>query len=592
MTNPAATRSLCRAFTLAAPLAIAVSALGVQSAAAQAIERNLPPAPMTSSKDIAAPNLVPSNADSTPIGPALTSLVILGDRDSVLTAAGAGVDVSRAPRLARDQRRLARFLGQPISRNLIARIETQIAILYRDQGYPFVNLSTPPQELTGGVLQIRAAEFRVGAKTAPGAKGATAYVESRVRVAPGEPINTTILSQDLDWLDRYPFRNTTAVFTPGTTPGTTDLQLQTTTTKPWSAYFGYSNSGSSLTGFSRYFAGAQTTLPFLHDAVISYQYTGSPDAVFNGNVPFQSAANPTYYSHAGRLLVPTLARQDIEVTVDDVQTYEAVPNQNQNLYTRLNTLEGTLAYRAALSDFLAFLPGDGLIGIEAKNELSHTYFGGSAVAEQSLNVYQGIVGWTYSGNDPLGHTNAGLTVHFSPGGVDDRNTAAAFSAFSNKRFHVDQYAYVSGSLTRVTQLPTLLGLKGFSFVTNIIGQYSAIALPLTEEAGLGGQSLVRGFTLDDGAFDTALVSRNELRTPVFPAYYPGTATSPYIFVDSGFGKSQVTHHTVNAASTGLGLDLQLGRHIAATFEGAFALETEGVTHAGDAMLDTRITVSF
>jgi hemolysin activation/secretion protein len=574
---------------LAASLAAASISAG--GALAQAIERNLPPAPPAAGADIALPNIVAGSADATPIGPALTSLVILGPQDALAAAPLKGVDVLRDPALAKDRRRLARFLGKPISRKLIGQIEAEIAIAYRDRGYPFVNLSTPPQELTEGVLQIRVVEFRLGTKTAPGARGSTgAYVESRARLKPGDEINTNILAQDLDWLDHYPFRNTQAVFTPSKTPGDTDLQLQTTSAKPWALYAGYANSGSSLTGFDRYSLGAETTVPFLRDSLVSYQFTGSSNALFDHHRPFDSAARPTYFSHAGRLVIPTLARQDVELTVDYVQTYE--PLQTADYFTRLNTLEATLAYRAALSDFLAFLPGEGVIGVEAKNELSHTSFAGTNVQERSLDVFQGIVGWAYLGNDPLGRTSADVTVHVSPGGLGPRDTSAAFATYSDGRFHIDTYAYVSGDLTRYDRLPTILGMKGLSMVNSLIGQYSAIPLPLTEQAGLGGQSLTRGYTLDDGAFDTALVYRSELHLPPFAIGWPNSIAAPYVFFDNSIGKNNQTKKTEQPASTGVAVDLQITKHLAATLGGAFALRNAGLTHTGDGRFDVHLTATF
>jgi hemolysin activation/secretion protein len=570
-----------------------VASLAASGAMAQAIERNLPPAPPAAGSDIAPPNIVAASADATPIGPALTSLVILGPKDAVVAAPLKGVDVLRDPALAKDSRRLARFLGKPISRKLIGEIEAQIAIAYRDRGYPFVNLSTPPQELTGGALQIRVVEFRLGTVTPLGAKGRDgAYEESRIRLKPGEEINTNTLAQDLDWLDRYPFRNAQAVFSPSKTPGATDLQLQTTYTKPWSIYAGYANSGSSLTGFDRYILGAETTVPFLKDSLVSYQFTGSDNALFNHNGFFNAASPPTYLSHAGRLVVPTLARQDVELTVDYVQTFEPLATRGYD--TRLNTLEATLAYRAALSDFVSFLPGEGVAGFEAKNELSHTLFGGVNVpeTEHNLDVFQAIVGWTYLGNDPLGRTTADITVHVSPGGLGSKNTKAAFTGFSNDRFDVDTYAYVSGDLTRYDRLPPLFGIKGFSLVTTLIGQYSAIPLPLTEQAGVGGQSLVRGYTLDDGAFDTAIVSRNELHLPPIVLPLPGSVAAPYVFVDNAIGKSNFTKKTEQPASTGVAMDIQLTKHVAATIDGAFALRNAGLTHTGDGRFDIHVTVTY
>ena len=67
---------------------------------AQAIERNLPPAPKSGAPEIAEPNLSIRNADSTPIGPALTGIDILGEKDEVSVAPTPGINVSHAPRLA------------------------------------------------------------------------------------------------------------------------------------------------------------------------------------------------------------------------------------------------------------------------------------------------------------------------------------------------------------------------------------------------------------------------------------------------------------------------------------------------------------
>ena len=575
------------AWSIAAFSAI-FSALGAHSALAQAIERNLPPPPVSTAPVIAPPNIVASTADPAPIGPALSGLVILGNSDPVNASAASGIDVSRTPRLEHDGG-LRRFLGQPISRRLIAEIEAQIASTYRDQGYPFVSLSTPPQELTTGVLQIRVLEFRMGTKTVPGAREQDVpFIESRVRVAPGQEIGTVQLGQDLDWLDRYPYRSVTAVFTPGATPGQSDLQLQTTYAKPWTVYAGYSNSGSPLTSFDRYFAGFQTIVPGLRDAIVSYQFTGSDNALFNDQAPFSSAANPTYLSHAGRLIVPTLARQDVELSVDYVQTYEPV----QDLFTRIDTVEANLAYRAALSDFAAALPGEGVIGIEAKSETSRAIFNNQNVAEHAINIYQGIIGWAYSGNDPWGRTLADATVHLSPGGLDSRNSVAAFKAFSNGRFVNDQYAYVSGDLTRFTRLPAVFGFKDLSLVNTLIGQYSAVPLPLSEQAGLGGPTLVRGYTLDDGAADTALVSRNELHGPILPIGLGGSAIAPYVFFDTAIGVNEATKKQEYPTSTGVAVDIQLGRHISASLDGAWALRNAGFTRTGNGMFDIKVTVSY
>jgi hypothetical protein len=97
------------------------------------------------------------------------------------------------------------WLGRPLSRKLIAEIEASIARYYRQRGFPFVSLSTPPQNIGNGVLQIRVLEFMDGKVSVQGAADAsTAHLRSLIRQQPGAPIDTYQLTADLDWLNRYP----------------------------------------------------------------------------------------------------------------------------------------------------------------------------------------------------------------------------------------------------------------------------------------------------------------------------------------------------------------------------------------------------
>jgi hemolysin activation/secretion protein len=580
----------------AAALAAPAAALAVPPAAPPPpapIERNLPPAPEASETPVAPPNALPASQDATPIGPALSGIVVLTSADGLAASPGAGVDVSRAPRLADDKAGLAHFLGRPLSRKLIAQIEAEIARHYRDAGFPFVNLSTPEQDIGSGVLQVRALEFRLGVKKVRGAHGGAAdYELSRVRLAAGDDIDANQLAQDLDWLNRYPFRHVAAQFSPGVETGLSDLTLQTTTSKPWSAYVGYANSGSPQTGEDRYIAGVQVALPGLPDAFASYQFTASNDALFDGSELFHAAPDPRYVSDAGRIVVPTLPRQDIEVTLDYVRS-----NQPVQVFASQQTIEeATLAYRAALSDFVAALPGEAVLGFEAKRDKASTRFGGAEVASNAIDVFQATVGYADQADDRFGRFSGEATLHISPGGLNHANSEAAFAAFSNGADTAARYAYVAGDLTRFTRLPRLLGLAGFSLVDSLSGQYAAAHLPQTEAMGVGGAGSVRGYTLDDGAFDTALVLRNELRAPSFSLLHLtgrfADQASPYLFVDTGYGRDHGARVADHMASTGLALDYQLGAHLSATLDGAWALRSAGLTKAGDARLESRVTISF
>ena len=382
------------------------------------------------------------------------------------------------------------------------------------------------------------------------------------------------------------------MFTPGAELGVTDLKLETSELQPWSSDVGYANSGTPKTGWDRYFAGAQTVLPGLHDAYAAYQITGSGDTLFDDSRLFNGAADPQYLSQAGRLVIPTLPRQDIEAVISYVQSNSTV----QDFLIRDKTLEATLAYRSALSNIWEPLPGELAVGVEAKRETSRTVFGGPDVAGNSFDVFQITLAYAQQEERHLGPHRRRSHLASQPRRGWTAATPIWCSTLSPRAAPTrPTISTWPATLSRSTRLPALFGITGFSLSNTLTGQYATAPLPLTEQIGLGGDSLVRGYTLDDGAFDTALVSRNELRAPVVSLAAAGpfaNQLSPYLFVDAGYGDDRRTHKTADPVSTGLGVDCQIGPRLTASFNGAWALRSEGFTRSGDAHIGSRLTLTF
>lgn len=555
---------------LGATCAVAVAG----AAQAQVVERNLPPAPQADVLKLG-PNAVASSQDDTPIGPALSGIVLLAPSTPVGDAAVAGVDASAVARLNTPEGRaiLKPFLGQKLSKKLIAEVEAAVASYYRREGYPFVALSTPPQEITSGVVRFRVVEFMLGkVSVVGGARTQVDYVTSRVRLTPGEPINGNHLADDLDWLNRNPFRRIDAVFTPGQNLGDSDLRLQVSESRPWRTYGGYANSGTPSTGRDRYFVGASVLLG--QDTVLSYQFTG-------GDKAFDSI--PNYASHAATLFAPFAPRQAVQLTISTVESNAAV----QAFDVKSTTTEVTLGYISALSNFSS-LQGDISAGIEAKQQKREIFFGGASVLDQPIDVYQLYLGWTHAAGDRFGRYDADVSLHVSPGGIGVKNGDAAFSAYSTGRVNKADYAYLRGSYDRITRL----GRGGVSLVTQVIGQYAREALPDSERIGLGGASLVRGYSLDDGAFDRGLVVRNELRAAALNTTVGAVSLASYAFLDAGWGKDEATSKESNPLSTGLGLDLRVAEHFSLAATGGYAWNNAPATGDGDWRLDVRLTAAF
>jgi hemolysin activation/secretion protein len=558
-------------------LATAALLLAPFAAHAQVVERHLPPAPAERGQALATPNALPADQDATPIGRALVGIVVLGPEDAALAAPASGIDTSRIARLdtARAHDLLGGFLGQPLSRRLIGEVEAAIARYYRAAGYPFVALSTPEQEVTSGVLQVRVVEFSAGRIAVTGAKNESdAYILNHVRQRSGAPIDAAALSEDLDWLGRNPFRSARALFSPGDALGRSDLTLGLAETRPWRIYAGVANSGPASTGRTRLFAGLQAApIPGVPDAVFAYQFTASDD-VFGGG-------HPAYISHAGVADIGIAPRQAIEITLDHVGI--AQPSGPFDVRQRID--EATLGWRAGAGAI-----GDLRVGIEARHARRTVRFAGVPVIAAGADIIQLYGGIEKAGISPLGPYAVSATLHVNPGRIGDANDGATVRAYTDGRVGDARYAYLD-----MRYAGTIALGRGATLGTEIIGRLASGALPDTEQIGVGGSDLVRGYTLDDGAFDSGIVLRNTIGAP--PLSLLGDpklpdALEPYAFLDAGYARQRLTGVRARPASVGLGARYTLGRTLSGRIEAARAFNTTAYTRSGDWHAHVSLSISY
>ena len=585
----------CAAFVLGLSASAAFAAPPPPVVPNTAIERNLPPAPEAKPTEIAPLQGPLTSDDATPLGPMLKTIVVIGPKDALKPIGSAAVDTSAVARLDNAEARteLAQFIGKPISRKLVSDIAAAIVLYYRAQGFPFVSVSVPPQEITQGAVEFRVVEFKLDAVVVKGnTKTPGPFIVERLRARSGEPIDANLLSQDLDALNRYPFRTIQVGLTPSNTFGETNLELNVTEVPPWRVYAGYSNSGSPSTGWDRISLGGSMGDLFTMDSLLSWQFTSSTDFWYaNGNV-FGGATRARYLSNAVTLDIPTNARQAIEASIDMIATN--TPSQAFIIGSRI--YEATLGYRVALSDYMD-APGDFHFGLEAKRDDRSTYFGTTNVATAAIEVYQFYLGWNDLFSSAIGRSSIDATLHIAPGGVDSANNADKFAKFSNNALHSARYVDLNTTFTNFVSLP-----YDTSWSTELIGQITSDALPETEEFGLGGMSLVRGYTLDDGAYDEGIVARNELRAPPIGLLslaagsdagpYFNDVLAPYLFVDIGVGHLRTIHKTANAGSVGLGADYSLDGILTASLDGAYAFESAPFTKSGALRVDARVTMTY
>ncbi|HEY2659537.1 MAG TPA: ShlB/FhaC/HecB family hemolysin secretion/activation protein [Caulobacteraceae bacterium] len=448
-------------------------------------------------------------------------------------------------------RLLAPFIGRPLSRRLVSDIETRIVQRYRRRGRPFVQVSLPEQEVDQGVLTVRVVEFHLGKIKVEGVspKAATDLAQAIRRQRDGG-IDTGRLSQDLDWLNRDPFRNLTASFAPGTSVGATDLTLTATQARRWQVFAGYADSGAPSTGQDRYFVGASAEIIPAMGAVLSLQVTGSPDFWADRGELF-GQSSPLYRSASGRLDLPITSRQALDISLDAEES-----NFGGALFSsRQQTVEASAIYRAALSNLVP-APGDVSLGVEARRQTRQTYFGGLAVAGASVGVYQLLLGWTGDEQDRFGRSTIDLNIHVSPGHFNASNTNAALAQFSLGRVRGASYGYAHFNFSRTTDLP-----HGLTLATQLTGQYADQAIPNSEQFAIGGVYAVRGYSLDDGAYDDGLILRDELRAQGPPLIQLANLIieQPFLFGDLGHARDYIAQRALTIGSVGVGGSLRFGR---------------------------------
>ena len=534
-------------------------------AAAQVLERNLPPAPEMRGQLLIEPlepgDLLTSDTDDRSIGPVLKTIVVLAPASEVLADTAPGVDTQQVARLNNPSARalLEPYLGRPLSRKLMSDLQIAITRYYRAQGFPFLSVSIPEQEITQGVLQIRVIEFTAGEINVAGNPHPSAgYITERIRQQPGEPIDIRILAQDLNWLGRNSFRGIETLFSPGEGLGRTNVTLTVDSRKPWRTYAGIANSGAESTGWNRLFAGFEAApLAAAPDLRIAYQFTGSDD-LFDG----RPAA---YRSHAGVLSLGIAPRQAIDLTLANIQTQQA----NGPFDIIQETTEAVMGWRTAIAG-----SADLELGLEARRSKRTVSFGEFVLSNAQVDVLQLYATVEKIATDRFGTSYISVTARVSPGGIGDRNVADAFAVYTSGRVDDSRYGYIEASYARNTRLGKA------RLDTELIGRIATGPLPDSEQFGIGAPGYVRGYSLDDGGYDNAAVLRNTLYGPAWTLPLRQTL-QPYLFVDAGYALQWLTRRDMTPVSLGAGGQYQIGQAFSGSVYAARAMTSAPRTSTGD-----------
>lgn len=428
--------------------------------------------------------------------PKLEGLVLVDD-PKLVAATGLsgvkGVELRGLPLLEQGglKEKLAGYLGRPLTKESKAQLLADIVLFMRRRSRPLVDVSTPPQEITGGVLQVVVMEGVLGQVRVEGGRWfSSSRVARQIRAKQGMALDVARLSEDLDWINRNPFRSVDLVYTKSAEPGKTDLVLRQTDRFPLRVYTGYEDSGTSLTGDHRWLAGFNWGNVLGSEGIFNYQFIANP------------ADFRKFRVHAGSFLQPLPWRHTVTAYYTRVDTNVDIPPLFK--LGGFSWQAGT-RYEAPLPRLGAYKHA-AVLGFDFKKANNALAFGGLQVFDTTTDVVEWSLGYNASLNDRFGKTTFRGTGFFSPGAVTGQNTTSSFQR--TRAGASARYVYGRFELNRTTRLPL-----DFLLVNVLVYQRSDSNLLGSEQLGFGGFDTIRGYDTRVLNTDHGTILSNELRTP-------------------------------------------------------------------------------
>jgi hemolysin activation/secretion protein len=500
--------------------------------------------------------------DDTPVLDKLEGIVLLSEPSRVqpngwgklsgVHTVGEGLIAS--PKLTA---RLASFLGKPATFGKLQEISAEIIRFYRDSNRPVVDAQLPEQNVTNGVVQILVVEGRAGRILAEDQRW---FSESRIlraiRTRVGDFITANRLLDDLNWLNRNPFRRSELLFRKGESHGQTDIIVKTSDRFPLRPYIAYDNWGTDLTGNHRLQAGVLWGNAFGLDQTLAYQFSTAPDP-------------RAFTAHAVTWAIPLPWRHVLEF----YGSYARSRPTQAGVDFDAESLQLGILYTVPLPSISA-IKHEVSLGLEFKQSNNNLLFGGTSIFESASDIFQFRLSYLARQSDPTGATTLQASVYYSPGGVTDDNSDAAFQ--QGRASAEAEYFYGRATLQRMQNLPWKL-----SAIATVSGQLSSTNLLASEQFSLGGGTSVRGYEESIANGDQGWLASVEVYSPPLPVLRRLRAEAPedelklLVFFDAGGVanmhrlRGERSHQAL--AGVGAGLRYRINTRFSLRFDYAWAL---------------------
>lgn len=489
---------------------------------------------------------------------------------------------------------------------------------YRKLGYGTVQVYTPEQELTNGIVRLVVSEAVIGKLNIVGNKH---FDEKNIRASlpdlkEGKAPNMRRISENIQLANENPAKQVEVTLAVSDEEGKVDAKIEVTEDKPKRVYVTLDNTGTQATGKHRIGTSYQQSNLFNRDHVMTLSYMTALDPPGGMRIlgervfPWRKGAEVKVDIFSASYRLPLYGWGDsIDIIYGNssTNTPSTSPSVNGGLsivgkgdvfglrYNHIRPRDGEYTSRVVLGYDYKY------INSRCSTNGDPTAFGTTAsctpyTLQPVSATYSGQ--WARPGN--LIDFNVGGMYHFRPVGSEwdytfgDGTTGRDRYSFLASRKTSEHFGALRYGASWTKVLP-----KEWMVRMALSGQWARQGLVSAEQFGLAGSNAVRGFNERAVATDAGYLVNVELTTPdLMPGMgslkVPGMFKAA-VFYDlaRGFNYLNVGNvtassgpwHKVGIASTGIGLRYNLNKDISAKADLAW------VTDAGPANMVPTPTVT-
>lgn len=400
-------------------------------------------------------------------------------------------------------KRLAVGEGKPFQEKLVAAIVQVIEVFLKQSDFPAATAILPPQNASDGTLRVAVQFGKIRNIKVEGNKWfSDSLLREKLRLEKGETLRFSELDRAISWTNNNPYRRVRVQVDPVASTGEADLIVAVQEAMPLRLQTTYDSGGNEIVGRNRFTAAATFANLWGKDHQISYQLITTDKGL------------GTYSGHGFDYRVPLPWRDQLQVSGSYVKLQ---PTILEGLLTQKGeNITASLRYSHPLR------VGDNTAEVyagfdfkESNNNLLwwQTESLSVPVLTNTTDVFQFTVGTSSILRDKRGAWAFGANINFSPGGLNSRNSDAAFD--SSRPFAKARYGYGQVTFQRFLNLH-----KGWDYSCRGILQVASHNLLSSEQLFIGGASTVRGYRENVFGGDKGFLFANELLAPVISTRLP------------------------------------------------------------------------